>query len=115
MKSIILFLFVIFCVNGFGMTPPDSTTNILEKGSAAYLISEGKQLFNEENYRMALVKFREALTKDENNAVATYWLSECHLALGNYDKAKAYIQEALAKDIEVNKDAWNILALCHIV
>jgi tetratricopeptide (TPR) repeat protein len=113
MRSIILFLFVILSVKGFSMTPPDSTTNLFEKGSAAYLISEGKQLFNEENYRMALVKFREALTKDQNSAVATYWLSECHLALGNYDKAKAYIQEALAKDIEVNKDAWNILALCQ--
>ena len=97
----------------FGMTPPDSTASIIEKGTAKYLISEGKRFYNEGRYRMSLVKFREALTKDKGNAYATYWLAECHLALGNYEKARTYVEDALQKDNDVSNEARNLLALCE--
>ena len=97
----------------FGMSPPDSTSTIFEKGTAKYLISEGKRFYNEGSYRMSLVKFREALNKDKGNAEATYWLAECHLALGNYKKAKDYVQNALAIDEEVDEEARNVLAICQ--
>lgn len=113
MKWIFTFLIFIWAGFSFASTPPDSTANIFEKGTAKYLISEGKRFYNEGKYRMSLVKFREALNKDKGNATATYWLAECHLALGNYEKAKSYVEEALAKDNEVHEEARNVLAMCQ--
>lgn len=112
MKLILTFLFFTFLGLSFAATPPDSTANVFEKGSAKYLIAEGKRFYNEGDYRVSIVKFREALNKDEGNAEATYWLGECHLALGNYEKAQAYVEEALAKDKDVNIEAHNLLGLC---
>lgn len=96
----------------FGMTPPDTTASIIEKGTAKYLIAEGKRNYNEGNTRIALVKFREALDKNRGNAEATYWLAECHILLGNYEKARTYAEEALAKDPGVHQDAHNLLGRC---
>lgn len=112
MKWTLTLLLIGFAGLGFGFTPPDSTTTLIEKGTAKYLISEGKRFYNENNYRNALVKFREALDKDKGNAVATYWLAECHLSLGNYEKARTYVEEALGKDENVHEQARNVLALC---
>lgn len=75
--------------------PPDSTSTMIEKGTAQYFITEGRRLYAEEQYQYALVKFREALSKDVNNAVATYWIGECHLAMGNYEKAIENAEKAL--------------------
>lgn len=116
MKRIFSLLLVISCISSYSFNvalPPDSTTTIFEKGTAKYLISEGKRLYNEGEYRIALVKFREALTKDEGNAEATYWLAECHLVLGNYEKAMTYVEESLAKDPMISPEAFNVLALCQ--
>ena len=95
MKSILAFLVFMICMSSYAASstfPPDSTASIFEKGTAKYYISEGQRLYNEGDYRLSLVKFREALTKDEGNAEATYWLAECHLALGNYEKAQSYLE-----------------------
>ena len=113
MKWILALLIFTSAGFSFGMSPPDSTSTIFEKGTAKYLISEGKRFYNEGSYRMSLVKFREALNKDKGNAEATYWLAECHLALGNYEKAKDYVQNALAIDEEVDEEARNVLAICQ--
>lgn len=107
----LLFSLVISC--SFGFTPPDSTANIIQKGTAKYLISEGKRFYNEGQYRLSLVKFREALGKDKGNPEATYWLGECHLALGNYEKAMGYVEQALEKDEHVHEEARNVLAICQ--
>jgi tetratricopeptide (TPR) repeat protein len=93
MKLILITLFGLFIslnAGAFTVFPPDSTTKLIDKGTAKYLISEGKKIYNEGDYRLALVKFREALAKDKNNPVATYWVAECHLELGNYDTALKY-------------------------
>jgi len=116
MKSI---LFTLLLICGYTSIakgtdfPPDSTTTIFEKGTAKYFISEGKRLYNEGDYRMSLVKFREALTKEDGNVEAIYWLAECHLALGNYEKALSYGEEALAKDPEVSSEVNNVVAICQ--
>ncbi|MBD3637677.1 MAG: PD40 domain-containing protein [Crocinitomicaceae bacterium] len=99
--------------NDYPLTPPDSTSNIIEKGTAQYLIAEGRRIFNEGQYRVALVKFREALVKDKGNALATYWVGECHKALGNYEKAIGYAEEAIAKDPEVDKEYGYLLGVCY--
>lgn len=113
MKSILAILLVVCTGFGFSNMPPDSTTTIFQKGTAQFLIAEGKRMYNEGNYRISLVKFREALSKDKGNAEATYWLGECHLALGNYEKAKGYIEEALSKQKDVNEEAHFLLATCQ--
>ena len=93
--------------------PPDSTSNIFEKGTAQYFIAEGKRLYNEGQFRVALLKFREALVKDKGNPMATYWVGECHRILGNYQKAINYAEEAIAKDPEVDKEYGYLLGICY--
>lgn len=112
MKWILALLIFTSAGFSFGMTPPDSTSSVFEKGTAKYLISEGKRFYNDGSYRMSLVKFREALNKDKGNAEATYWLAECHLSLGNYEKAKTYVEEALIIDDQVDLEARNVLGIC---
>ena len=114
MKKILFYSVILLLTNqANAFTPPDSTSNIIEKGTAQYLISEGKRLYNEGQYRVALVKFREALVKDKGNPVATYWLGESHLALGNYQKAIDYTEEAIKKDSTVNNEASYLLGVSY--
>ncbi len=116
MKSILFSSLFIFGISSYAMgsvLPPDSTATLIEKGTAKYFISEGKRLYNEGDYRLSLVKFREALTKEEGAVEAIYWLAECHLALGNYDKALTYAEEAIAKDPQVSSEVNNVLAICQ--
>ena len=112
MKWILISILSLNVLSSYASTPPDSTSTIFEKGSARYLISEGKKFYNDGDYRVALVKFREAIAKDNGNALATYWLGECHLVLGNYEKAKGYIEEALSKDKMVDDHANYSLGRC---
>ncbi|UKN01625.1 tetratricopeptide repeat protein [Paracrocinitomix mangrovi] len=114
MKKIFSYLMFLFIsTTAFSFNPPDSTSNIFEKGTAQYLISEGKRLYNEGSYRVALVKFREALVKDKNNPLAIYWVGECHKVLGNYEKAIEYVTQALEKDPEVDDESGFILGQCY--
>lgn len=113
MKWTLTFLISMALSTSFGFSPPDSTANIIQKGTAKYLISEGKRFYNEGQYRLSLIKFREALGKDKGNAEATYWLGECHLALGNYEKAMDYVEQALQKNEEVYIEARFVLATCQ--
>ena len=114
MKRILFYTLLLFVSgNANAMTPPDSTSTILEKGTAQYLITEGKRMYNEGQYRNALVKFREALVKDKKNPLATYWLGECHKSLGNYEKAKNYAEEALLADPEVDAESGYLLGVCY--
>lgn len=112
MRLIFAFVILMTSTVSFGFTPPDTTTTLFEKGTAKYLIAEGKRNYNEGSIRIALVKFREALDKDNKNAEATYWLGECHLILGNYEKASSYVDEALKLDPNVHEDAHNLMGLC---
>lgn len=114
MKKILgCLLVVLLTTNSFSFTPPDSTANIIEKGTAQYLITEGKRMYNEGQVRMSLVKFREALVKDRGNPLATYWVGECHKTLGNYEKAIGYVEKALAKDPEVDLESGYLLGTCY--
>jgi Tfp pilus assembly protein PilF len=101
--------------NSFSMNniPPDSTNSIKDRALAKYLISEGKKIFNEGNYKKSLVEFRNALSKDKNNPVATYWVGECHTALGNYEKGLKYVERAYRMDSGINTDATYVIGLCN--
>lgn len=101
--------------NSFSMNnlPPDSTNTLKDRALSKYLISEGKKIFNEGDYRKSLVQFRSALTKDKNNPTATYWVGECHTALGNYEKGLKYAERAYKMDADVSYDATYIIGLCN--
>jgi len=101
--------------NSFSMNnlPPDSTNSIKDRALAKYLISEGKKFYNEGDFRKSLVQFRNALAKDKNNKFATYWVGECHAALGNYKKGLKYVELAYEIDSEVSDEATYIMGLCN--
>lgn len=91
-------------------SPPDTTTNLVDKTAALVSIEEGKDLFNKGKVRDALVRFREAAVKDPNSWKAVYWVSQCHYIMNNYGLALKYATEAvnLDKD-EVDKDVYELL------
>ena len=101
--------------NSFSMTnlPPDSTNSMMDRTLAKYLISQGKKFYNEGDYRKSLVQFREALAKDKNNPSATYWVGECHAALGNFKKGLKYVELAYAMDSEINEEATYVIGMCN--
>jgi hypothetical protein len=101
--------------NSFSMNnlPPDSTNTIKDRALSKYLISEGKKIFNEGDYRKSLVQFRNALAKDKNNPTATYWVGECHTALGNYEKGLKYVERAFKMDADVSYNATYLIGLCN--
>jgi len=116
MKLFLTTLLVLFVgFSSFSMTnfPPDSTNSIKDRGVAKYLISEGKKLFNEGDFRKSLVQFRNALAKDINNPTATYWVGECHTALGNYKKGLKYVELAYGMDSDISVDATYLIGLCN--
>ena len=113
MKTLISIVVIFVSLQCLATTPPDSTSTALEKGTAQYYITEGRRFYSEGQYQLALVKFREALAKDANNPMATYWLGECHMALGNYEKARDYGEEALALDTAVYSESGYLLGKCY--
>ncbi len=105
--------FLILSLSGYALTPPDSTSSVLEKGTAQFFISEGKQYYNEGKFKLAILKFREALLKDTENPVATYWLAECHLFLGDYEKAKDFCEKAIALSPDVHNQSAYLLGVAY--
>ena len=90
--------------------PPDSTTNLVDKSTAAYMIDEGRTLFNEGKVRDALVKFREAAIKDPNSWKAVYWVGQCHYTMNNYGLALKYANEAREHDKNtINNEVYELL------
>lgn len=75
-------------------TPPDSTTNIVDKTTAVYMVDEGKTMYLQGKVKNALIKFREASVKDPNNWKAHYWIGKCHYVLNNYGYSLQYGQLA---------------------
>ncbi len=83
-----------------GTVPPDSTTNIIDKTTALYMLEEGKRLYSEGKVRDALNQFRAVLLKDPRSWKPVYWIGICHYAMSNYGFAYKYAHEA----IKINKE-----------
>lgn len=111
--KILSLLFIFNASVAFCSTPPDSTLSLFEKAEVKILISDGRKYFNEDNYRSALVKFREALNVHQFSAEANYWIAECHVGLHNYDVALKYGLQALALDPSVNNELSYILGVSY--
>ncbi len=96
------------------ITPPDSTTSIVDQTAAVLIIEDGKKMFNEGKSREALIKFREAAQKDPNSWRPPYWISMCHYKLDNYGFALQYgMQSIKIAPSEVDKDIYEVIGKSH--
>lgn len=90
-----------------GTTPPDSTTNVVDKTAATYIIEEGKTMYGIGRIKDALIKFRQAGVKDPNSWKAAYWISKCHYKMNNYGYSLKYANSAISLGGEkVNKEIY---------
>lgn len=88
-------LFINVTFAGITPEPTDSSTNVVDKSAAIYLIEEGKTLYGKFKIKEALIKFRQAHIKDPNSWKSVFWISNCHYRLNNYGYALNYAKEAV--------------------
>ncbi|TFY83617.1 hypothetical protein EWM64_g403 [Hericium alpestre] len=92
----------------------------MSSNKAAGLKAEGNAFYTKKEYQPAIGKYTEAIAVDGKNAVLYCNRAACHLALKDYQKARADSQKAteldpkyskawgrLATSFEVPIDAWN--------
>lgn len=89
--------------------PPDSTSTLLEKTAAIYLIDEGKQFFSQGKSIDALRKFREAYVRDKYSSKAAYWIGKTHYTMSNFGYALKYAQIAESLSEEVSGEIYLLL------
>lgn len=89
--------------------PPDSTSSLVDRATAAVLIDEGKQLLTQGKTRAALTRFREAQVKDEYSARAAYWIGRAHYNLSNYGYALKYAKDAESLSQAADGDVFFLL------
>src|SRR5690554_2279467 len=102
--SVIAFVFILNSV-AFGADknrpplPADSSSSLVNRTAAIYLIEEGKKAFDQGKTLDALRTFREAYVRDKFSHRAAYWIGEAHYALDNYGYALEYakIAESLSQ------------------
>ena len=91
--------------------PTDSTKiSLKEKTASLLMVEDGKEDFAEGYTRTAIVKFRQALLKDPNNASAAFWVSKCHHVFKNYGYALSYAKDAIGIDPNVDDEVFFIIA-----
>jgi tetratricopeptide (TPR) repeat protein len=99
---VVLFLFILSnqaFANKFLVVPPDSSSSIIDRTAALFLIDEGKKFFNLGKSIDAVRKFREAYVRDKYSANAAYWIGKAHYSMDNYGYALKYakIAESLSE------------------
>ncbi|MDX1651862.1 MAG: hypothetical protein R3277_05185 [Brumimicrobium sp.] len=109
-KLLHLFLLLIFISTYSGISiakkfiviPPDSSSSLVDRTAALYLIDEGKKFFNQGKTIDALRKFREAYVRDKYSSRAAYWIGRAHYSMDNYGYALKYakIAESLSEAVD---------------
>jgi hypothetical protein len=117
-RGVVSLCFVLISSMSFGInegiTPPDTTTSLVDKSAAIYAIEEGKTLYGDGKVRDALIKFRQASVTDPNSWRALYWIGKCHYRMNNYGYALKYEKDALEMGKEkVNKEIYYNLGLAY--
>ncbi|MGB0933967.1 MAG: hypothetical protein ACPGU5_06765 [Lishizhenia sp.] len=107
---VVLALFLCLKFTAFGIAPPDSTSTLLNRTASFLTVEEGKKAFFQGQTKLALIKFRQAYAKDENNAKAIFWIAKSHYKLNNYGYALEYAKKAEISDPEVDADVYYIIA-----
>lgn len=93
----------------YEVTPPDSTSSVVDRASAVLLIDEGKKLLNNGRTRDALAKFRQAYNKDKYSGRAAYWIGKAHYQLANYGYALQYAKIAESLSEAADGDVFYLL------
>ena len=96
--------------NNLNPLPTDSSSSIVDRIAASYMIEEGKTAFDEGKIHDALQKFREAYVRDKYNSNAAYWIGRAHYALNNYGYALNYAKIAEVLSGASNGDIFFLLA-----
>lgn len=116
MKHSLLVIFAVLATLGTNASilPPDSTTTLVDKTAAAYIIDEGRTMYNEGRVKDALIKFRQATVKDPNSWKAAFWVGKCHYQLNNYGYSLRYGKEALAlSDTKIDEEIYYLLGTSY--
>lgn len=93
--------------------PTDSSSSIVDRVAATYLIEEGKTAYDEGRLRDALRNFREAYVRDKYNSKATYWIGKAHYSLNNYGYALKYTRIAEVLSEATDGDIFFLLAQAY--
>ncbi len=107
MKYLLSCLALLIAASAFSknmMQSTDTTKNIIDKTKIQLKLSDGKHKFYEHNYRASINIYREVLVIQKNNAKANYGIAECHFALNNFEKSKAYVEKAYKLNAEIDPD-----------
>lgn len=99
---VILFFFTLsnqVFASKFLVIPPDSSSSLIDRTAALFLIDEGKKFYNQGKSIDALRKFREAYVRDKYSYKAAYWIGKAHYNMDNYGYALKYakIAESLSE------------------
>jgi len=73
-------------------------------GNLTFKMGAARHEFLNNNYRGALLMYREVLKADETNAMAMFRSAECHYKLKRYDLSLKYLEKAKKQDPEVVKE-----------
>ncbi len=101
-----IFTFSLFFLLCFQM---DAQVQIIDKAKIKLKLVDGTNKLYSNNYRGALVTFREILTIDPKNAMANLRIAQCQTKLGRHDLALKYAEKAYAIDPEVDKELYIVL------
>ncbi len=109
------FVLVVVALNlGAGLfAQTDTTTSLVDKTAAAFLIEDARRFYNEGNVRAALVKYREAYNKDPRSSRAAFGLGQCQYDIKNYGISLKYARESIALKDEVDPEASYLIAKCY--
>lgn len=115
-RSLLTFVFTVLTllsvIANEANLPPDTTTKIVDKSTAAYMIDEGRTMYLEGKVKNALNKFREASVKDPNSWKANYWIGKCHYVLNNYGYALKYatLSKEMSDQEKIDDEIFLLLA-----
>jgi tetratricopeptide (TPR) repeat protein len=106
MKNLIFLLLLTMLTSKLSVANhnPDSSLNIIDKSLIAAKMLKAKDKFFAKDYRAAYILYREVVDDDPKNAVAYYYMAECHYGLLNYDVALQNMIKAEALNPKVSKD-----------
>ncbi len=110
-KNIRFALLVLFgFATNFSIAQRDSSVSIVNRTAAALLVDEGDRLFDEGQIRPALVKYNDAVSKNEFSSRAHYGVANCQYKILNFGFAERSATTAYELDSE-SGDAAFLLAL----
>ena len=111
---LLLFSFcLIQTVSAYGITPPDSTSNLAQKTAATLVIEEAKHYYSDGHVKEALAMFKQAEAKDPESWKASYWVSLCYYRLNNFTMALKHVELARKKDKKVDAEVFELLGRCY--